>query len=103
MTDDVVTRRSLFVLGASALVVLSASGCKKGPPSSCNDVSGLSPADAELRKTLEYVDRSPIAAQTCDKCQQWVAPASEDQCGACKVMKGPVHPQGHCKVFVAKA
>ncbi|HVJ19883.1 MAG TPA: high-potential iron-sulfur protein [Polyangiaceae bacterium] len=96
------SRRHLFVLGASTLAVLGATACKKGPPSSCGDVSGLSAADAELRKTLEYVDQSPIAAQTCEKCQQWIEPASADQCGGCKVMKGPVHPNGHCKVFVAK-
>jgi hypothetical protein len=96
------TRRHLFVLGASTLAALSATACKKGPPSSCNDVSGLSAADQEIRKTLEYVDRSMIAAQICEKCQQWIEPASPDQCGGCKVLKGPVHPQGHCKVFVAK-
>ena len=103
MKQEDLSRRHLFVLSASALVAWSVTGCKKGPPSSCNDVSGLSAADAEARKALEYVDRSPVAAQTCDKCQQWVEPPSADQCGGCKVMKGPVHPQGHCKVFVAKA
>jgi hypothetical protein len=63
------TRRHLFVLGASTLAVLGAAACKKGPPASCTDVSGLSAADQEIRKSLEYVDRSPIAAQTCERCQ----------------------------------
>lgn len=103
MNDARLTRRRLILIGASTAAALGAVGCKKGPPSSCTDVSGLSPADVELRKTLEYVDRSPLAEKTCEKCQQWVAPASEDQCGGCKVMKGPVHPLGYCKVFVAKA
>ncbi len=97
------TRRHLFVLGASTLAALGVTACKKGPPSSCNDVSGLSAADQEIRKTLEYVDHSQLAAQTCNKCQQWVEPPSADQCGTCKVMKGPVHPEGHCKVFAPKA
>ena len=100
--NEHLTRRHLFAFGASALAALGASACKKGPPSSCTDVSGLSAADVELRKTLEYVDRSPIVAQTCEKCQQWIEPPSPDQCGGCKVLKGPVHPHGHCKVFVAK-
>jgi hypothetical protein len=77
-------------------------GCKKGPPSSCNDVSGLTADEANLRKTLAYVDRSPDQAKTCEKCQQWVEPPSEDKCGGCKIMKGPVHPKGYCTAFVAK-
>jgi hypothetical protein len=102
MTERVVSRRRLFLLGGSALTLLGAAGCSKGP-SSCNDVSGLNAEDAKVRTTLEYVDRTPDPSKPCDKCQQWIPPAEADACGGCKVIKGPIHPKGHCKVFVAKA
>jgi hypothetical protein len=102
MSETVVSRRRLFLLGGSALTLLGAAGCSK-EPSSCNDVSGLSADEAKVRTTLEYVDRSPDLTKTCEKCQQWIAPAESSSCGGCKVLKGPVHPKGHCKVFVAKA
>lgn len=93
-------RRQL--LGVSGSVVLLLNACKKDGPSSCTNVAGLSQADIGLRTTLEYVDRSPVAAQTCDVCVQWIPAPSSDACGGCKVMKGPVHPKGHCKVFAPK-
>ena len=102
MNEAQVSRRRLFVLGGSALALLGATGCSKGP-SSCNDVSGLSADDAKVRTTLEYVDKSPQPDKTCEKCQQYNKPADSNACGTCKVLKGPVHPQGYCKVFVAKA
>lgn len=102
MIERAVSRRRLFLLGGSALTLLGAAGCNK-EPSSCNDVSGLSADDAKVRTTLEYVDRAPDPSKTCEKCQQWIAPAESGSCGGCKVLKGPVHPKGHCKVFVAKA
>jgi hypothetical protein len=101
MSETVVSRRRLFLLGGSALTLLGAAGCNK-EPSSCNDVAGLSAEDAKVRTTLEYVDRAPDPTKTCDKCQQWIAPADASACGGCKVVKGPIHPKGHCKVFVAK-
>lgn len=97
-----VTRRHLFLLGASTLALLTASGCKKGPPASCNDTTGLKPDEVAMRQSLEYVDKTPFPDKTCEKCLQWIAPASADQCGGCKVLKGPVHPAGYCKVFAPK-
>jgi hypothetical protein len=102
MNGERVSRRHLVLLGASTLAVLGGVACKKQPPASCNDTNSLSPADIELRKTLEYVDRSPLEANHCEKCRQYEEPAAVDQCGKCKVMKGPVHPHGTCKVFAPR-
>lgn len=99
MTPRTIPRRQLLGVSGSVLLLLDA--CKEDP-SSCTDVRGLSETDVGLRKTLEYVDRTPVAAQTCAGCVQWIAPASSDACGGCKVMKGPVHPEGYCKVFTAR-
>lgn len=95
-----VGRRKLFVLAAAGVAMIQA--CKRDEPASCIHVMGLAEADITLRRTLEYVDRSPVPDQTCERCVQWIAAAESGQCGGCKIMKGPVHPQGYCKVFAAK-
>ncbi len=100
MDDATVTRRRLLMFGAGAATLLAAA-CKKGEPSSCNDTSGLSADELNVRTTLAYVDRSTLANQMCELCQQYV-PGSPGECGSCKVLKGPVHPKGYCKAFAAK-
>jgi hypothetical protein len=97
-----IPRRSLFVLTGAGAASLALAACGKGPPSSCMDVSSLSPDDKAARGALSYLDKSTDPAKECTKCQQWVAPASIDQCGTCKVVKGPIHPNGTCKSFLAK-
>jgi hypothetical protein len=96
------TRRHLLVLGVSALSLLAAAGCKKGPPVSCSDVSALTPDEINVRNMLAYTDQSPETGKSCSVCQQYNAPPSIDQCGSCKILKGPVHPNGYCKSFLAK-
>lgn len=88
----------LAVLG-SAPVLLQA--CKKAE-FSCDDASGLSAQDAELRAALEYVDRSPHdATKSCGNCAFYVA-GDDNQCGQCTLVKGPIHPLGYCSSWAAK-
>ena len=94
-----VTRRCVLLASASTLALAGTSGCKTAGPASCTDVSGLSPEERSVRATLGYVDRTPVPGKPCIKCVQYVAPESSGQCGGCKVMKGPVHPAGYCRVF----
>lgn len=101
MSDIVVSRRHLLVIGGSALALLGVTGCNK-EPASCTDVSGLSPEDIQARVTLEYVDKSPDRSKPCEKCQQWVEPTESGACGGCRVLKGPIHPKGYCKVYVER-
>ena len=95
------SRRSLLVHGASLVGVLGATACKKGP-SSCNDVSGLTPDQQNTRNTLGYIDTSDQPGKNCAKCAQFVAPPKEDACGGCKVLPGTVHPNGYCRAFTPK-
>jgi len=70
----------------------------------CNgdtQLSGLSDVERTTRSTLKYQDQSPEAAKNCTNCLQF-QPAGEGQCGACKVLKGPVAPQGYCTTWAAK-
>jgi hypothetical protein len=98
-----VSRRHLILLGASTLTLLAAAACSKKEPDACTDVSGLTPAEAGVRTTLEYQDHSPFPDKLCDGCIQYIPAPAVDQCGGCKVMKGPIHPKGHCKVWAKKA
>jgi hypothetical protein len=99
--------RRLFVMGGGSalagLGVAVVAGCRK-PDSTlaCTDVSALSPSEASVRKGTLYVDRSKDADRTCETCQQWVAPPAPGACGGCKLVKGPVHPQGSCKLYAPR-
>jgi hypothetical protein len=94
------TRRHLLVVAPAAALGFAAA-CKKSPPASCDDKSSLTPDELATRNSLGYTDRSPDAAQLCIKCRQYVPAPSADACGGCKIMKGPIHPNGTCRAFAA--
>jgi hypothetical protein len=90
-----------------ALVVLPAAvsaACKSGPamPDSCEDTSQLSDPEKTARSALQYVDRSPHPDKKCRGCEHYVPPPMETQCGGCKVVKGPIHPEGYCTSWKKK-
>lgn len=68
----------------------------------CNDVTGLTDVEINVRKTFEYVGSSPNPEQLCDNCQFWVVPETGATCGGCQIMKGPFNPKGWCKQWTAK-
>lgn len=55
--------------------------------------------DLEVRTTLGYVDQTTDPAKPCVRCTQYVPATGGDHCGGCKIMKGPIHPNGYCKAF----
>ncbi len=103
MTDRLYSRRdalrkvSLTVIAAGAWGSI---GCGK-KELTCTDTSGLSADEAAARKTLEYTDKAPDPSKLCSNCLQFT-PGAPNACGGCKVLKGPVHPSGWCKVWAAK-
>jgi hypothetical protein len=95
--------RTLRDLGGLALVVGGAAACKKEMAAfSCSETAGLAPDEQSARTTLAYVEPAADKTRTCASCQQFVPAPSDGACGSCKVLKGPVHPNGTCKVFTAK-
>lgn len=87
--------RLLLVSAGAALAA-----CSRKP--SCADVSGLSPDEQTARRDMAaYSDTSSDPSKKCVQCIQFVAGAP-DACGSCKVVKGPINPEGTCKLFVAK-
>jgi hypothetical protein len=92
--------RHLAVFSAAAVVPGFLVGCSKKP--SCEDVSGLAPGDVAMRQqTAVYVEAAPDPAKKCSLCVQYV-PAGPNACGGCKVVKGPINPEGSCKLFAPK-
>lgn len=100
--DGSLSRRSLLLHGASLVGFFGANACQKGP-SFCNDVSALGADQQNTRTTLGYEDASDQPGKSCAKCSQYLAPPKMDQCGTCKVLPGPVHPNGYCRAFTPKA
>ncbi len=100
---ETITRRAALgrVVALPLAAVLPAlAGCSKTPH--CEDTSALSPDDAHIRSEIAaYVDQSPDPNKHCSACAQF-NPAGKDACGTCKVVKGPINPNGYCKLFVAK-
>jgi hypothetical protein len=95
------SRRQLFVCAGG---VLLSQGCKRvaAQPASCDDTATLSADERTARTTLGYADRSPDPNKACRACQQWVVAARDGGCGSCKLLKGPIHPEGTCKAFALK-
>ena len=99
----VFTRRDLLKQSAVGLGALAGlAGCSRPKAFSCVGVDGLAVDDILPRNKLAYSDVSTDPARSCATCQQFLPPPSDDQCGACKIMKGPIHPGGSCKSYVPK-
>jgi hypothetical protein len=98
---DAGSRRDFFrsAMGLS-LVLLGAAGCSKNRvPISCGVGAGIAPEDLQVRVSLRYVEPADDTKRTCSSCQQYLTPAAGGGCGSCKVLKGPIHPNGTCKAF----
>jgi hypothetical protein len=103
--DDKLSRRDVIQKSAAlgAFAVFGASACSKPAAMVCTDTSSLAPADAQVRTALAYVDISTEPGKVCNGCQQFIPAPQPATCGTCKVVKGPINPNGNCKSFVAKA
>ena len=103
--------RRAMALGAAAVVAPSLwSACSPGGGGgggggelSCANPPGLQPAQADMRRSLNYVDRTANASQRCDNCQLYIQPTSEGACGGCQLPLGPVHPAGWCSSWAPMA
>jgi hypothetical protein len=92
--------RHLAVVSISAFAPAMLAACSKKP--SCSDLSGLSTDEVNQRNSIAaYTETAMDASKRCSLCAQFV-PAAPNACGSCKVVKGPINPEGTCKLFVAK-
>jgi High potential iron-sulfur protein len=100
--DGRMPRRAVLHRAVATLGVFGALAACKKKPLVCEGLPGLTADELQLRKTLQYADASPQPGKTCTNCTLFVAAKEPDTCGACKVLHGPVHPNGWCKIFVLK-
>jgi len=110
MQRDRLSRREFLArLGIGTLsigAVGALANCKGGEgggTAACNDLTGVPDAAKATRTALKYVDTSVTEGKSCEKCQQFTAPAGGAACGTCKLFAGPVSPKGYCTGFVVKA
>jgi len=89
----------LSLVGPAAMLPLGVfvMGCEK--QLKCDDSGGLSAEEAQLRARFAYVDHSTDHAKMCEDCIHF---QPGDGCGRCKVLPGPIHPQGTCSLFMAR-
>ena len=62
----------------------------------CDDLTGLTDQEKQMRTQLQYVAETPDAAKPCDACALWVVPEGGSACGGCTLIKGPIAPKGYC-------
>ncbi|MFP4599147.1 MAG: high-potential iron-sulfur protein [Persicimonas sp.] len=73
---------------------------ENGDQLDCEQTTGLSDAQNQVRESLQYTDQTPKPEQRCDNCSLYVEPKSAGTCGGCKVVPGPIHPAGWCTAWV---
>jgi hypothetical protein len=61
---------------------------------------GMASADNDPRVTLKY-QSTPKNGQKCSNCTLWVAGKTPTAMGTCKVITGPISPNGWCTAFNA--
>ncbi|MGC4070568.1 MAG: hypothetical protein QM784_39050 [Polyangiaceae bacterium] len=96
MATQVRTRRD-FIIGSIAAGAWML-GCKKQPVT-CDDDAELDPFELEARRRAGYVEHTANETRNCRACQYWVRSSSAG-CGSCKLLRGPIHPEGTCRLFV---
>lgn len=82
------SRRELLKTGAAALAGV------------CLARVALAQAKA-TKQAMQYQDH-PKGDQQCDKCMQWIPGPNPGAKGSCKVVEGPIDPNGWCVAFVKK-
>jgi hypothetical protein len=95
-------------VGATTLITACGGGEQQPAPAPapaaaaepCNDLSGLTEQDLQLRANVEYVTETAIPEQRCDNCQLYTAP--NGGCGGCLLFAGPVTAAGWCTAWVVK-
>jgi len=72
----------------------------------CNDPADYDAQSAQMRKTLQYVEKTEKEGKYCSNCMQYLEKSSNGKgpsgCGGCKLFAGPVNPKGYCLSYAPK-
>ena len=88
MNNELPTTRRTILIGAAALPLLAGAGA-------------ASAAGTMPRANVKYQDHPNGAAQ-CAKCNYFLAGAGPNKTNLCKIVAGPIAPQGWCTMFAPK-
>ncbi len=68
----------------------------------CKEKAPIDDASKQMRRALQYKEKSAEAGKNCKGCAQFEA-AKYGDCGACKLFTGAVNPEGYCLSYAPKA
>ncbi|MFT4614592.1 MAG: hypothetical protein ACI9NT_001739 [Bacteroidia bacterium] len=101
------SRRTLLrrsaVLPALSLGLLTAcsNDTSNQTQNACFDPQYLGAGEAQMRKTLEYINLSENTATQCFHCA-FYRTAEAAACGDCEILDGPVAAAGYCTSWAAR-
>jgi hypothetical protein len=85
------SRRVIIIRAAGLLAVAAAPG-----------LAGRAQAQAKLAKDAVKYQTKAKDGKDCDDCLQFVPGKSEKAMGTCKIVEGPISPNGWCIAFAQK-
>ena len=100
-------RRALQILGAGlgaasgVLALTSSDALAQAAAPSCKNKVPVDAAAVQMRRNLQYVEKSNQAGKKCSNCAQFEA-GKYKECGGCKLFQGAVNPEGVCLSWAAK-
>lgn len=99
-------RRALQILGAglgaaSGVLALTSTDAHAQAAPSCKNKVPVDPAAVQMRRNLQYSEKSTTPGKKCSNCVQFEA-GKYKECGGCKLFAGAVNPEGNCLSWAAK-
>ena len=99
-------RRALQILGAglgaaSGVLALASTDAHAQAAPSCKNKVPVDPAAVQMRRNLQYMEKSNQPGKKCSTCAQFEA-GKYKECGGCKLFAGAVNPEGSCLSWAAK-
>ena len=95
-------RKTFLRLAVVGTASLGLAACRKAAHFTCTEAPGLDAEQAAARVTLGYSDLAADEARSCLSCNHYTV-AAEGSCGSCRLVRGPIHPAGTCRVWVARS
>jgi hypothetical protein len=71
-------------------------------PADCNDLSGLTKTELEVRQSLGYVPVSVEPDKFCGNCRFFKPEDQPNGCPGCQLFKGPINTKAYCKSWFKK-
>lgn len=99
-------RRALQLLGAglgaaSGVLALASTDARAEAALNCKNKVPVDPAAVQMRRNLQYAEKSNQPGKKCSNCAQFEA-GKYKECGGCKLFAGAVNPEGSCLSWAAK-